>query len=515
MTEMTGRPSTRLDPSTTWTVVTDSPLKGLALAREAGTILAWDEGNQLYLLSVQGESLSTSRVPNRVSDAAISDEGGLIAVLAEPERLGLLLLSADFEVQVERSAPSDASFVTIDPHGRYLAVGTRLTGLHFFNRYGKPAGRLETLEPLSHLCFVPGQPLAFGAAAFGMLVGIALEPGRQSGRLEPEILWNERLMSNVGRLALNGEGGMILASCYTLGIQRFDLKGRNEGSYHLGGTVSHAVPDFPGRTLAAATLEGELVVMNSAGNVRWRTTLPRPVVALEVDPLGRYLIYGHATGEIVRLDLFGGKPPQPATAPLGSRGGIRTRCGTRGHRIGAYVPTGSCRPSSKCSSRRRPSSPLWMTHRWSLSSPARTGSNCLASRAISWDKGPTCPAPDRILRHRTGLAGRRDRPPDPALQPQAKHHPSTRRQPEPAHPPRDQAGRFRPGPGPGARPDRAFDAIGPLGLEARAAIPDRRPGRSGPRDSPRSPPAAGSFRSSIPPENRRSASHSTRAIHRS
>jgi hypothetical protein len=99
---------------------------------------------------------------------------------------------------------------------------------------------------------------------------------------------------------------MILASCYTLGIQRFDLRGRNEGSYHLGGTVSHAVPDFPGRTIVAATLEGELAVMNSAGNVRWRTRLPRPAIALEVDPLGRYLIYGHATGEIVRLDLFAG-----------------------------------------------------------------------------------------------------------------------------------------------------------------------------------------------------------------
>ena len=54
----TGRQSTRLEPETAWTVVTDSPLKGLALAREAGTILAWDEGNQLYLLNAQGESLS-------------------------------------------------------------------------------------------------------------------------------------------------------------------------------------------------------------------------------------------------------------------------------------------------------------------------------------------------------------------------------------------------------------------------------------------------------------------------
>jgi hypothetical protein len=293
-------------------MVTDSPLKGLGLAREAGTILAWDEGNQLYLLSIEGETLSTTRVPNRIVHAAISDEGSLVALLAEPEDAGLLILSADFEVLAERPSPSEASFVTVDPHGRYIAVGTRRSSLHFINRYGKPAGRLETLEPLSHLCFVPGQPLVVGAAAFGMMVGVALEPSRSSGRFEPDILWNERLMSNVGRLALNGEGGMILASCYTLGIQRFDLRGRNEGSYHLGGTVSHAVPDFPGRTLAAATLEGDLVVMNSAGNVRWRTTLPRPVVALEVDPLGRYLIYGHATGEIVRLDLFGGKPAVPA-----------------------------------------------------------------------------------------------------------------------------------------------------------------------------------------------------------
>jgi hypothetical protein len=313
-----------LEPSTTWTVVTDSPLKGLSFAREAGSILAWDEGNQLYLLNLKGESLSFSRVPNRIQFGAISDEGSLIALIAEPDDAGLMLLTADFDIAAQRALPPEPSFVTIDPHGRYLAVGTRTSVTHLFNRYGRMAGRLETMEPLSHLCFVPGSALAVGAAAFGMLVGIALESGRKGGRLEPEIIWNDRLMSNVGRLALNGDGGMILASCFTLGIQRFDIKGRNEGSYHLGGTVSHAVPDFPGRTIAAATLEGELAVMNSAGNVRWRTRLARPVVALEIDPLGRYLIYGHATGEIVRLDLFGGKSgraPERAAARSASAGG--------------------------------------------------------------------------------------------------------------------------------------------------------------------------------------------------
>ena len=34
MPEITGKQSTKLDPATTWTVVTDSPLKGLSFARE-------------------------------------------------------------------------------------------------------------------------------------------------------------------------------------------------------------------------------------------------------------------------------------------------------------------------------------------------------------------------------------------------------------------------------------------------------------------------------------------------
>jgi hypothetical protein len=324
MPEIGGRPSTRIDPTTTWTVVTDSPLKGLSFAREAGAILAWDEGNQLYLLNARGETLSTSRVPNRILAGSISDEGSLIALLVEADDAGLLLLSADFDILFERPAPSESTFVTIDPHGRYIALATRQNVVYVISRFGKPAVRLETMEPLSHLCFVPGRPLMVGAAAYGMLVGIALEPGRPQGRLDAEIIWHDRLMSNVGRLALDGEGSMILASCFTLGIQRYDLTGRNEGSYHLGGTVSHAVPDFPGRTIAAATLEGELAVMNSAGNVRWRTRLPRPVIALEIDPLGRYAIYGHATGEIVRLDLFAdkeagtrAKPERRAAAPAG------------------------------------------------------------------------------------------------------------------------------------------------------------------------------------------------------
>ena len=75
--------------------------------------------------------------------------------------------------------------MTIDPHGRYLAVGTRHGALHLINRYGRPAGRLETMESLSHFCFVPGRPMAIGAAAFGMLVGVALDQAERRAGSRP------------------------------------------------------------------------------------------------------------------------------------------------------------------------------------------------------------------------------------------------------------------------------------------------------------------------------------------
>ncbi|WP_246196463.1 WD40 repeat domain-containing protein [Aquisphaera giovannonii] len=368
---MSGRSSTKLEPEQAWTVLTESPLKGLAFAYEAGRILAWDEGSQLYLLNAQGETLCMSRAPQQIVAGAVSAEGSLIALVGEGGDGSLVLLNADFEIEVERPAPFEATFLAIDPHGRFVAVGSRGGAVSFLNRYGGPAGRLETIQPVAHLAFVPDRPFLVGAAAFGMLAGVELNDARGPGRLDPEIAWQDRLLSNVGRLAVSGDGSMVLASCFTHGIQRFDLRGRNEGSYHLGGTVSHAVPDFPGRTIAAATLEGEIAIMNSAGNVRWRDRLARPPIALEIDPLGRYVIYGHSTGEIVRLDLFG-------AGPGSGKGRTGSAAGDGGRRAGG----GTTAPRTATGSVRRPD---WTTRAVSSEEQAET-----AVMAITED--PPCVA---------------------------------------------------------------------------------------------------------------------------
>jgi hypothetical protein len=307
------RKSARLDPDLAWTVLTDAPLQGLSFAREAGLIFAWDEGQQLYLLDASGERRSASRAPDRILAGAISDNGALIALLGKGPRLWLL--TADLEPIADRPVISEPAALAVDPHGRYVAVASKLNTTQFYNRHGRQAGRFTTRQSLAHLCFVAGQPFLLGTGAYGVILAVELSKEGPTGHLGGEIVWEQALMSNVGRLTATGDGGAILASCFTHGVQRYDLRGHNEGSYHLGGTASHAVPDYAGRTIVVATLEGELAILNGGGNVRWKTALPRAVVGLEFDALGRYLVYGLPTGEISRLDLEGsGRAAAPTVA---------------------------------------------------------------------------------------------------------------------------------------------------------------------------------------------------------
>jgi hypothetical protein len=107
-------------------------------------------------------------------------------------------------------------------------------------------------------------------------------------------------------MTVTGDGGAILVACYTHGVQRFDAEGRTEGTYHPGGSATIAVPDFAGRSIAVATMEGELSILSGNGNIRWQTKLKEGPIALEMDALGRYVIHGLPSGEVTKLDLYGG-----------------------------------------------------------------------------------------------------------------------------------------------------------------------------------------------------------------
>lgn len=297
--------SAALAPVPNWKIVTDAPLGGLSLAREAGKVLAWDDSGSIYLMTSGGESIARKRAPGAILSAAISDDGSLVAALVEGRRL--LFLNKSLEPEHERNTIQEAEIVAVDALGDHIAVASRMRFVQLYTRFGQAAGRADLLQPAVHLLFSASQPVLLAAGDFGQMTALALLP-RPEGKLAVEPLWKEALLASIGGLAITGDMGMILAACHTHGIQRLDQSGKSEGSYHVGGSVVRAVPDFSGRRIVAATGEGELLVLNRGGNVRWKSTLPRPAAALVVDALGRYFIFGTAEGEIERIDL----EPKPA-----------------------------------------------------------------------------------------------------------------------------------------------------------------------------------------------------------
>ncbi len=302
--------SQRIAAQPTLITVTQAPLRGVALAREAGLILVWDQSDLLYLLDDRGTLLVETRAPAPILDAAFSDDGSLLAVLVQEPRLWLL--GRDLRPLHDRTTVSGSNRLAIDAHGRYLAVASDSPTVQFFTRYGRQAGSFTARQPFNAIGFVPAVPTLIGIGAYGTVLGIDLEPDSKPGHLDAALEWETQVYSNIGHLSCSGDGSMILVSCFTHGVQRYDDEGRGEGAYHLPGGVALAEPDFAGRWIAAATLEGDLALLNRAGNVRWRERVARRPKAIQLDPLSQYLIYGLETGEVTRLDFVDARnvPPQ-------------------------------------------------------------------------------------------------------------------------------------------------------------------------------------------------------------
>lgn len=317
------------NPADAWSVYTDAPLRGLRLAREAGRILAWDESDQITLYDLDGEPLAEHRFDRHLIHATQSDDGSLIAALVEGDTL--LLFTQELEVRDQREVVYDACHLATDTLGRYVAIASKSSAVQFVTRHGRSAGKFEPKQPIESLTFVPDRPLLLGATVHGVVCCYQLAVLDSAGRLDAELLWQHALQTNLGPIVTTGDGAMTLVACYHQGIQRYDAKGHHEGSYHVGGTATQAAIDFAGRVIAVASLEGELALLNRSGNVRWKSVQAHPMVALECDALGRYLVVGLSTGEIQRIDVqsdwqvrgghSGGSEESGGSGSGGGRGG--------------------------------------------------------------------------------------------------------------------------------------------------------------------------------------------------
>ena len=294
-----------------WSWYSNGPLKGCGLLRERQWIYAWDDSNTIYLLDLQGSLMAQQRAPREVLAVSAADTTGTLVAISRAGHIWWL--DGDLQPRVEISCPFDPLSVAVDSHGYYAVVSSQHGASIICDHQGKQVGDFETSRPLKHLAFAPASGLIIGAAEHGVLSCHTIR-----GQEE----WNESLWSNVGSLALDGEGEIILLACFNHGLARYDAGGGKEGVYRFDYSPSLVAVDYEGSTMLVASLEQYLTDLTYEGAIRANKPLSSRPVSLTIDPLARYGVLGYADGELQFFTL-----PEVFTEQASARAAVNTSNG--------------------------------------------------------------------------------------------------------------------------------------------------------------------------------------------
>lgn len=282
----TGQP-----PRISWTFSTDAPLAWLDYARESREVLAADNSGGIYLIDHRGKVIGLTRGPTPIRGLSWSDNGSGGVALIGQSKLHWFSRQLEF---LDRYELSDTALaVAMDPQGDYVAVSLSTAQTQIFDGPRKPIHRFESLRPFVKLGFVTEWPGLIGVADYGLL---------STRTFRGEVVWEDKLWNNAGDIAFTGRGDMVLVACFAHGILRYDEEGAQEGSFQVAGTPSRVACSYKPYRVAVSTLERHLYWMNTDGKLLWATEAPDDIVRIICDPLGKGLICGFQSGQIVRLD---------------------------------------------------------------------------------------------------------------------------------------------------------------------------------------------------------------------
>lgn len=293
-----------------WTWYANGPLKGCGLMRERQWTWAWDDASTLYLLDLNGTPIVDRRCPEEVVGVAAADNGDAIVAIS---RFGhVWWLDNSLEPQVEIECPFDPLAVAVDPYGQYAVVSSQQGKNLVLTCGGSKVAQFETNRPLKHLAFIPSVGSIVGSAEHGLVVCYD-----SSGRHE----WTTTFWSNVGSIALDGDGQTVLLAAFGHGLVRLDCNGVKEGVYRYDHAPCLVATDFEGERILAASLDGFLTTMTYDGVIRAEKPLDQKPIAIALDALSRYAIVAFANGELayIRLaEFFAGSVELPSALPLAS-----------------------------------------------------------------------------------------------------------------------------------------------------------------------------------------------------
>jgi hypothetical protein len=284
-----------------WSQTIPAPLRGLILARERETILAWDGQESLFLFNHAGAIQARRVAPAPIAATGCAEDGSAYAVGCSQKPM-ICWLAPDLAPRWQRSLPQRATAVAMEPLGRCLAVADAGGTLHLMDVRGRTLWKATTPRPLHHLAFVPEKPVLVGAADFGLVLCFGA-----SG----ECLWRDGLVAHVGSLAVSGDGSCVLLACFSDGLYRYSTAGPPPQRIALESPCRLAALSYAGDCLLTADRPQRLCLRDPKGDVREQINLDAPVVAAALSALADYAVTGLANGAILRFD------ERPMTADAG------------------------------------------------------------------------------------------------------------------------------------------------------------------------------------------------------
>jgi hypothetical protein len=264
----------------------------MAVEREKGNALAWDEKNSLHLYNRTGVRQAQTRLPGCLTDACSADDGSAYAAVGD--RGEVWWLAPDLTVRWERTVAQRVVAAALDPLGQYLAVSDAHGIISFFDRYGRVVSTGQSPRPLQHIAFVPSSTFLVGCADFGLVACFDL-----AGRC----VWRDGLVADIGSLGLNGDGSIIVLACFTEGLQRYNLAGKNMGRAPRNEPCRLVALSFSGERMLVAGLSHRLELLDGKGRTLGSYQLEKPPVALCLGPLGDYVLAALPSGRILAMEL--------------------------------------------------------------------------------------------------------------------------------------------------------------------------------------------------------------------
>ena len=179
------------------------------------------------------------------------------------------------------------------PYGSHVAVSFANCNNVVYDSQNRRVSKFTSLRPLKFLQFLHTVPELVVAAEHACFARY---------ELKGEPVWMEKLFSNVGDLSVTGDGRYVFIAGYAYGAQVFDADGEAIGSFVLDGAAKLVSTTFSRKWVIVATLEQQLICLDSEGRERWLLELPDELCGIRCSPLGDWILCGFTSGRILRLD---------------------------------------------------------------------------------------------------------------------------------------------------------------------------------------------------------------------